>query len=146
MYKAYQAGYPYFPLLPDFSAFNPRLYDLGAWAQKNTQKDDTFLMIEKGGKEEDDYCNGGFRIFLQRSLWCQGFIGAYGNPDAFREWKRRRAVLREYLERPRDQWSELTRQEQIDYIVAGKDFVWPNRNNIVFENDEFVVYDVRRKN
>ena len=141
VYQSYKMEYPFFPLSPVHEAFfDKNYYDSQAWAKVNTDKNDLFLVVLSDRQEEGDYCDGGFRYGSLRSVWCQDVPCAYGNGATFREWKRRREVLREFLGKPFDQWDPLVQGEKIDYVVGPKDSVWPRQYAKVYENQDYVIY------
>ncbi len=140
--RSYAAGYRYAPFIPDFGLFNPELDAAGEWVRKNTPKDAHFLSSVPESTSERSFCDDKVRRAGLRSIWCQGFPSAYGSAAAFREWKRRRAVLDQYIDQPLDKWGPLLEQEKIDYIFASKDFVWPEEFEKVYQNPEYVVYKI----
>ncbi len=140
VYRSYKSHYPYFPFVPQASFFSFDLYEAGKWAKENTQKNDLFLVAFNEGKNEEDFCHGDFRNKSLRSCWCQDFLGTYGNPVAYREWKRRRNLLRNYLGTPLDQWDSLLSQENINYILSSKNLSWTKKSQAVFENNSYVIY------
>jgi len=141
VYQSYKMEYPFFPLSPVHEAFfNKNYYDSQAWAKVNTDKNDLFLVVLSDRQEEGDYCDGGFRYGSLRSVWCQDVPCAYGNGATFREWKRRREVLRGFLGKPFEQWDPLVQDEKIDYVLSPKDSVWPQHYAKVYENQGYVIY------
>jgi len=139
---SYASHYPYAPFVPDFSLFDYDLYLAGQWAQKNTPKDTLFLVsVEKDSKEES-FCDEDFRKQSLRSVWCQGFPSTYGSAVAFREWKRRRALLHAYLDKPSWEWEQLLKEEKINFILASKNFVWSEQYEKVYQNSQYVIYKV----
>jgi len=143
VYQSYKMEYPFFPLSPVHEAFfHKNYYDSQIWAKVNTDKNDLFLVVLSDSQEEGDYCDGGFRYGSLRSVWCQDVPCAYGNGATFREWKRRREVLRGFLGTPFDQWDPLVKSEKIDYVVSPKDSVWPQDYSRVYENQEYTIFKV----
>ncbi len=141
--QSYKMQYPFFPFSPVHEAyFDKNYYDSQIWARVNTGKNDLFLVVRSDSQEEEAYCDGGFRHGSLRSVWCQDVASAYGNGATFREWKRRREVLRGFLSKPFDQWDPLVKSEKIDYVVSPKDSVWPQDYAKVYENEKYTIVRV----
>ena len=140
--------YPFVPFQPVAKRFFDKdFYDVQVWVKENTDKNALLLVIESQDnfKKEIGDCNGGFRNGSARSVWCQDIVSAYGDAESFREWKRRRQLLQEYLQYPFEAWRPLIKAEGIDYVVSLKGSHWPKGYKLVYDSAKWVVYKVASK-
>jgi len=140
VYRSYMVKYPYFPLVAHSNFFDHDLYEAGQWAKQNTDKDDLFLSVKEESKGKYDFCYTRFRLMSLRSVWCQDIVGAYGNLDEFREWRRRKDLLNSYIGQPIAQWDSLIDKEKINYIFSPRNLAWSTHYGIVFENGKYTIY------
>jgi hypothetical protein len=144
LHRSIKIRYPHLPfVISDTKYYDHDLYSAATWVREHTRKDDLFLGVLGDGKNEAKCCDGALRNQLLRSMWCQDLVGAYGDLDAFREWRRRRAVLKEYLGQPFVAWDSLLDQERIDYVISARDSRWPEKYKLVYENRAYAIYKAR---